>query len=476
MQSTNEKESFRFTAGEMKEIGYKVIDSIVDHYTNLDEKRVHNLKRKEELRPYFDTEIPVRGTDPLDMIDHLNQHAFSNIMHTDHPRFYSFIPAPTNYISAMADALAAGYNVFAGHWMSGSSASEIENITIDWLLKLCGFPESGGGIFVSGGSVANLMAIVTARNTKLKGGEQGAVYFSEQTHSSLTKDLRILGISKEYQRPLAVDKDLKIDIKELRKTIQEDLNSGLKPLMIVGNAGTTNTGAVDPLNELSKVAKQYDLWFHVDGAYGAASIVTDYGKNALRGMELADSLTLDPHKWWFQTFEIGCLLVRKESHLFNAFSTSAEYLEDTKSPLPSEKNYYDYGIQLTRSFRALKFYMSMKVYGLDLFRKSIKKGIEMAEYVERMLRRNPDWKIISPAQMGIVNFQYQPDGVGDEGANELSKRISEQVLQDGYALIITTKIKNRTVLRMCPIHPELTREEIDETIRRMEHFGKELVD
>ena len=459
----------------MRKLGYAAIDQIVDHFEGIRTKKVLNIKRHEELDALFEKDVPEAGTDPEEMMTFLKDHVFSNILHTDHPRFYSFIPAPSNFITVLADILASGHNVFTGHFMSSSSAAEMEMTTIGWLRKLCGFPQTGGGIFVSGGSIANVMAIITARNIKLnEGKESGVVYFSNQTHSSMVKGLRMINIQPSHYRSIKTDDNFKMDLSDLKSQISSDLKNGLKPFCLIGNAGTTNTGTVDPLVDLSAIAKENDMWFHIDGAYGAAAIVTDEGRDSLKGMESADSLTLDPHKWWFQTFEIGCLLVRDEQHLKHTFHTSAEYLWDTQFTFENEKNYYDYGMQLTRSFRALKLFLSLKVYGLNAFRLAISKGVEMARFVEETLSSSGKWEIVSSAKLGIVNFRYRTN-LGLDKSNELSKKISNRVLEDGYSMILTTSLNGITVLRMCPIHPELTKEEVKKTIIQLEKFASEEV-
>ena len=473
MSETNQ-DPFSLSAEKMRQVGYAVIDKIIDHYQTLDQKKVLNMKSNEELAPHFDEEIPQDGSDPIALIDHLDQHAFTSILHTDHPRFYSFIPCRNNFIGVMGDTLAAGFNVFAGHWMAGSSAAKIESICIDWLKQICGFQEHAGGIFVSGGSMANMMAVATARRVKLGGhSERGIIYYSDQTHSSMAKGLRVLGFGEESMRIVPTDEDLKIDITELTRLIQEDIGRGLRPFCIVGNAGTTNAGVIDPLMKMADLADKDDLWFHIDGAYGAAVAVLEEGKKMLEGMERADSLTLDPHKWWFQPFEIGCLLVKDDFYLQQTFSVNAEYLDDIKDYTVKEINYYDRGVQLTRSFRALKFYMSIKTFGLDAFKQGIQRGIDIGEYTERRLRENINWKIITPAQLGIINFQYSPKGLAPEKVNLLSKMISDKVVEDGFSMILTTKINGLTVLRMCPIHPGVTEREIDLSIEKMEVFAAE---
>lgn len=460
---------------EMRRLGYQVIDQIVDHFTNLKDKKVLNTFPHPEMSQIIKPDIPIEGQGPEKVFQHLKTDIFAHTLHSDHPRTFAFIPAASNYISVLADALAAGHNVFSGHWMSAASAAQVETVTINWLKECCGFPVQAGGIFVSGGSTANLMAVVTAKKIKIDNRKNGVVYFSRQTHSSVSKALRVLGFHQHQMRAIPVDDQFRMKIEDLIFYIQKDKSEGLEPFCIIGNAGTTNTGAVDPLAEIAETARRFNVWFHIDGAYGAAAILTEKGKKQLNGIELADSLTLDPHKWWFQPYEIGCLLVREKQHLKETFHVSAEYLVNPEDRIEKEINYYDYGIQLTRSFRALKLYTSLKVFGLDNFKKAVERGIEAAEYIEQLLRQKEGWKIVTPAQLGILNVVYQPTGGDDPTADALAKAISTKISEEGYAFILTTRLRERTVLRMCPIHPGLTKEEIQIIIDQMDTIAQSLV-
>ncbi len=460
---------------EMQAVGYQVIDTLIEHLEGMENLKIHAQKSPAELNKLLGGPIPEKGQDPLALVEQAKKDVFGNVLHVDHPRFYAFIPSPGNFMGVMADTLAKGFNVFNGHWLAGSGSAAIERITIDWLKDICKFPEKGGGLFLSGGSMANLSAIATARKIKLKDeGKRGVVYYSNQTHSSLAKGLKVLGIGEKYRRPLPTDKHLKIDIKALEKAIKRDLKKGLTPFCIVGNAGTTNAGVVDPLKKMSAIAKKYNCWFHIDGAYGAAAMLTKTGKKALRGIETADSLTLDPHKWWFQPMEMGCLLVKDSQHLKTTFQVSAEYLEDTKAKGLEEINYYDHGIQLTRSFRALKLYFSLKTFGLKAYKKAIQKGMDMADYTEKLLRQQKDWQIITPSQLGILNFVYAPKGATLAQIDTGSQAIAKKVMHDGYAMMTTTKIDGLTVLRMCPIHPGLTKKDIRKTMDKLVQFAGEV--
>jgi aromatic-L-amino-acid/L-tryptophan decarboxylase len=241
--------------------------------------------------------------------------------------------------------------------------------------------------------------------------------------------------------------------------VEADRAAGRTPFAVVANAGTTNTGAVDPLDELADLCTEEGLWFHVDGAYGASAALCPAGREALAGMGRADSLTIDPHKWLFQPYEAGAVLLREPGLLERTFSISGEYLRDT---FGGEVNFRDRGIQLTRGVRALKLWLSVEVFGLDAFRSAVAHGIALAEHAEAVLRARPGWEIVTPAQLGIVCFAHA-DGNESE--------ISAATVRDGYAAPSTTVLRGRTVLRFCTINPRTTFEEIDATIERMERFA-----
>ena len=251
----------------------------------------------------------------------------------------------------------------------------------------------------------------------------------------------------------------------LAAAVQQDRAAGKRPFCVIGSAGTTNTGAVDPLPQLRRVCDAERMWLHVDGAYGAAAVLCDDGRRALAGMDLADSLSLDPHKWLFQPFETGCLLVREGSQLGDTFRIHPSYLQDVHRHT-DEIHFTDLGIQLTRSFRALKVWLSFKVFGIAAFREAISHGFRMAELAESRLHQMPDWEVVSPAAMAVVCFRYKP------GDDELHARMVEAMLQDGFALATSTALHGRTVLRMCTINPRTTAEDISRTLERIDSLAR----
>jgi glutamate/tyrosine decarboxylase-like PLP-dependent enzyme len=452
---------------EMRDFGYRVVDLLAEHFANVQDGPVGAKADPARLISLFDSDPPENGRGPNELLAQLERDVFPNNLHVDHPRFFAFVPGPNNFVSTMADALAAGFNIFNGTWLGGSAAAAVELGIVRWLCRICGFPTAGGGLFVSGGSMANLTALVAARHSLLQDRVEGAtVYFSDQTHSSVERALRVIGFAPEQMRKLRSDENFRLSIQNARAAIGEDRAKGLRPFCVIANAGTTNTGAVDPLNELADLAVKEKLWLHIDGAFGAAAILSDRGRGLLQGLERADSISLDPHKWLFQSFECGCVLVRDAALLKSAFQIKPDYLRDVHRSL-EEFNPCDYGVQLTRSFRALKVWLSLQTFGVAAFRQAITRGFELAELAERELRARKGWEILSPAQMATVCFRF---GKSDE----LQTQLVDAMMKDGYALLTSTELRGAVSLRLCTINPRTTEEDIIETVKRLDKFAKKL--
>lgn len=466
--------ALRLSGDEMRKLGYQVIDALVEHFEELPDKPVTRNANRPALEERLREPMPEKGSDPSEVLQRVQRDVFSNMMHVDHPRFFAFIPSPSNFVSAMADALAAGFNVFSGSWLEGSGPAEIELVTIDWLRHLCGLPKTANGLFVSGGSMANLTALTVAREAKLGNDASNAVaYCSDQTHSSVDRALRLLGFAPDQIRKISSDENFRLDMTELRREVAADRAAGRVPFCVIANAGTTNCGAIDPLMELADFCEEEGMWMHTDAAYGGAAMLTEEGQILLEGLDRSDSVTLDPHKWLFQPHEIGCVLVREGWRLKNTFRVVPDYIQDVDRT-EEEVNFFDYGIQMTRGFRALKLWMSLQTFGLEAFQKAISRGIELAEFTEEVLRESGQWEIVTPAQIGLITFRYVPEGWSDEEVDALNRGLVEKMIKDRFAFISSTILGGRTVLRMCTDNPRTTEEDIRETIRRLESFGQEL--
>lgn len=452
---------------EMRKFGYAVVDLLTEHFAKVQDGPVGAKGDPSKMIPLFDQDPPETGRDPNELLAQLERDVFPNNLHVDHPRFFAFVPGPNNFVSTMADALAAGFNIFNGTWLGGSAAGAVELGVVRWLCRVCGLPKSAGGLFVSGGSMANLTGLVAARHSFLQDRLDGAmVYFSDQTHSSVERALHVIGFAREQMRRLPSDENFRLSLQKLSEAIASDRAKGLRPFCIIANAGTTNTGAIDPLNELADLAAKEKMWLHIDGAFGAAAILSERGKQMLRGLEGADSISLDPHKWLFQSFECGCVLVRDVALLKSAFQIKPDYLRDVHRNV-AEFNPADHGVQLTRSFRALKVWLSLQTFGVAAFREAIDRGFELAEIAERELRARKGWEILSPAQMATVCFRF-----GD--SDEVQTQLVDLMMRNGYALLTSTELRRVASLRLCTINPRTTKRDIIGTIDRLHQLAREL--
>jgi glutamate/tyrosine decarboxylase-like PLP-dependent enzyme len=438
---------------EMRRLGYAAIDAVVDHWSHLPNKPAMRVSSRETLESLLREPMPTVGCPPSQAIQTVLEHVFNSIGHLNHPRFFGFIPTPSNYVGVLADLLTSGFTPFCGTWLEGSGPAEIELVTLGWLKELFGFSTAAGGVFTSGGSLANLTALTAMRGPTSR--PDGVVYYSDQTHSSVERALRILGFRYDQLHRIPSDPGFRLPVEAVEEAIRIDVGASLNPLGIVANAGTTNTGAVDSLDGLADVCVRHGMWLHVDGAYGAAAMLTERGKAALRGIDRVDSLTLDPHKWLFQPYVLGCTLVRDTMRLRECFQVMPEYLRDTETHR-GEVNFCDYGPELTRPFRALKLWLSLKVFGADAFTLAIDHGIDIAEATEQMLREDSCWEVVSPASLGIVCFRYVKPHLSAEETDRLNADIAHHSAADGCCFISTTVLHSRTVLRVCTINPATT--------------------
>lgn len=412
--------------------------------------------------------IPEHGRALDDVVAEMEHEVIGYGYNADHARFLGFVPGPTSAISWLGDIIAAGYNRHAGSFANYPAGLAAEDVLLAWCADQAGFPaDTAGGLFVSGGSMANLTALAAARDAMLPedAWDRGVAYVSEQTHSSVAKGLHIIGIPREHVHAVSCDDAWRMDIDTLEDAIEADRAAGLIPFAVVGTAGSTNTGSVDPLREIARVCTENHLWMHVDGAFGASVLITRY-RDMLDGVELADSLSWDAHKWLFQTYSCGMVLVRDRANLLNTYSTHPEYLKDLQDRTDLV-NPWDLGPELTRPARGLKLWFTLQAMGSAGLAEAVEHGFALARWVEDECRKNPDIEIVSPAQMAMVNFRYAPAGLAEDELDELNLDISRRMLESGYAGVFTTELAGKKVLRVCAIHPEAKEEDMRGTVQRL---------
>jgi len=459
---------------EMRAMGYRVVDLVVEHFAGLHDAPVHGVETRAALEARLREPAPEHGLGWRAALERAATEVLGTMSHNDHPRFFAYVPGPGNFVGAMADALAAGFNPFNGAWVTASGPAQAELVTVDWLRAACGLPEGGGGAFVSGGSMANLTALAVARDRRFGRGDfsRAVIYAGDQVHSSVARGARVLGFAPERLRILPSDGEFRMDAGALERAMDEDARAGRVPFAVVASAGTTNTGAVDPLPEIARICRRAGAWLHVDGAYGAAAALTGRGRALLGGLGEADSLSMDPHKWLFQPYECAVVLVRDARALRDTFREVPEYLRD--SDLSAEEvNFRDWGVQLTRGFRALKLWLSIQTFGMAAFRTAIDWGIHLAEVAGEELRQSSEWDVLTPAQLGIITFRHRPAGVdGDAALDAHQRAITADVTRSGWALLSTTELRGRAALRLCTINPRTTEDDVRETIRRLREAGR----
>lgn len=474
----------------MRQWGNAALEMVIRHRQTLPNKAVLTLPDKSAVRARLRRPIP-QAPQAWDAIwQALGQDIFQNMAHTDHPRFFPYVPGPGNFIGALAAFLAAGFNTFSGTWLEAAGPTEVELATLDWLKGFFGWPATARGAFVSGGSTANWTALAAAREHFLRDdsddlpslrdwrrGEQMrrlTVYYSDQTHHSVDRSLRLLGFLDSQLRRIPSTDRYQIDLGALREAIDQDRAAGYRPAIVVGNAGTTNTAAIDPLSSLADIRDAEGMWLHVDAAYGGAAALCEELRPLLNGVQRADSLTIDPHKWLFQPYEMGCVLARDGESLRRAFHDAAEYIEDELGR-DDEINLQDYSHQQTRSFRALSLWLSVQVFGLEAFQAAIRHGVRAAQQAEALARASAHLRVVSAAQLGVLTFRYVADGWSGSALDALNKAIVARLQAERYAMVHTTVLKGIKVIRLCLINPRTTPDDIVQTLMHIERIGAEIV-
>ena len=466
----NQEEQMRQLNSLQKRL-YEAIDS----HKYIKDKPIFISPTEEEIKELEKIGIPEEGRDALQVEEELMKYVFRTQALLQHPRFFSFVASAVSPYSIAGSILTDIYNPNAGSYTLSPCANIIEEKMCAWLASYAGYPEKTcGGIFLSGGSISNMSAIIAARTNKLDEFDipKGVAYFSDQTHSSIKKDLRMLGFRKDQIVILKSDKDFKLDVNELEKAIIKDKKEGRIPFLVIGNLGTTNTGTIDPLSDIADIAEKYNLWFHVDGAYGASSLISQIYRNLSKGIERSDSLTWDTHKWLMQTYSCSTLLVRNKQTLIDAFVEHPEYLEDISST--DHVDGWDIGPEMSRPQRAIKLWFTVQATGTRILEDIIDYSFYNAKMVQNELEKRDNWEIISKPCCGAINFRYAPKGLSPNELNELNLSITKEINNSGYAYIVTTTLNDMKTIRMCMINANSTAEDIITTVEKLDDIAKQL--
>ncbi|MFF7726821.1 pyridoxal-dependent decarboxylase [Streptomyces sp. NPDC008001] len=467
-RAEDELPPLRMDERRMREAGRHAVELVIDRMTSPGSRPPCHVPSPGALRAALDEPLPEHGTRDLPgLLDHVTERALAEATRLDHPRCFAFVPSTGNFPAVLADALASAYLSVPGAWLVGAGPTQIELTTLRWLKTFLGLPDGHGGLFVSGGSMANLTCLAVARDHRLDGRPQphARLYCSSQAHPSVAQAAHLLGLAREQLTVLPPDDDLRLDAGALAERIGRDRRAGLRPFAVVATLGTTGTGAVDPLDRVADVCREEDLWLHVDGAHGAAVAGTSRGRRLRNALGRADSLTVDPHKWLFQPYEIGCVLLRRPELLPETFGVRRHaldqgYLQSAHPAAPEgeEVSLSDYGPQQSRGLRALKLWLSLKTFGAGAFRQAVEQGAALAEYAAGLVEAHPELELVTPPSLAILTFRYRPrDAPAAWDADAAQAHISRRVCADGGAVLLTTTVRGATVLRMCTINPTSTR-------------------
>jgi aromatic-L-amino-acid decarboxylase len=446
----------------------------LDDFATLPDRPFGQAASRPELETLLREPPPALGQSLEEVFQQFQEKIAPFAFRPQHPRFLAFIPGAPTFVSVLGDWLCAASNYFCGVWLEAAAPAQVEILVLDWFKEFLGYPAEARGILTSGGSEANLLALVVARETlPWTIRDQAMLYVSGQRHWSIDRAARIMGLHPEQIRPLPFDAQGRLAVDALHQAMTDDRKAGRHPWAVVANAGATNTGAVDPLADLADYCRSHHLWLHVDAAYGWAAVLDNEGKKILQGIDLADSITLDPHKWFAQTFDVGCVLIRTGPLLPAAFTLRPEYMQDV-IPAENEINFADHGLALTRRFRALKIWFSLKVLGLDWFRQLVQHCCQLAHLAQRLLEETGLFEIFSPAQLSIVCFRYVPSPLPDANPdlNRLNLALCEKLRLTGRAFLSTTLLADRVALRMCFVNWRTTPQDVADIVHLLVQLAK----
>ena len=457
----------------MRELGTAAMELLIERIDGLGEANAWDGEFRQVLQDNLALAPPEDGRPAEEVLRQVAQDVLPFAARLDHPRFFGFVPSSPTWPGVVADFLAAGFNINSCTWLVSSGTGQLELIVVDWVRGWLGYPDTAGGLLTSGGSAASVEALVAAREAAGH-PERPAVYMSDQSHGALKRAALIAGVRREHIRLVPSDDDFRMDLAELRRLVAEDRGNGLVPLAVCANAGTSSTGAVDSLPDMADWCAGEGIWLHVDAAYGGFSLVTEEGRERLAGIDRADSVGLDAHKWFFQPYEAGVLMVRNAEHLKGAFAIGNDVLQDTVWGA-NHPNFADRGLQLSRAARALKIWMSVQTFGMAAFRAAVQSGLDLARRAEAYVESSPTLESLAPVSLGIVCFRVNPGGCDEDTLEALNRKVLTRVFWDELAFFSSTSLQGVFSLRLCIINHTTTWEDVCKTLDLVVRLGEEAV-
>lgn len=463
-----------------KALMHKMVDDAFDYVKDVRTRKIWQ-DIPQDVISSFETPLPHLPSDAETVYDAFTKTILPYPMGNNHPRFWAWYMGAGTISGVMGDFWASVMNPNLGG--GNHAAHKVEEQVINWIKEIMQFPKSASGILVSGGSMANFTGLAVARNIKAgfdireKGlqdiAEKMVVYGSTEVHSCNQKACELLGLGSSYLKKIPVNSDFTINTTALKKQIKHDRENGLKPICVIATSGTVNTGAIDDLNTIADICKQENLWFHVDGAIGAIAMISDKVKPQLQGIEKADSVALDLHKWLHMPFEAGCVLIKDQEGHKNTFSLIPEYLAKNTRGLASGDHWFsEYGLQLSRRFRALKVWMSIKEHGSDRFGRMISRNVDQAHYLGNLINDNKSLELMAPIGLDIVCFRFNPGNKNTEALNELNKEIKLQIEEKAIAIPGYTTLNGNYCIRVAISNHRVMNHDFDDFIESVIKIGE----
>jgi len=475
-------DEFDLPADEVRRLGYLAADAVAEHRRHLTDRPVFG--KIGSLASHFDGPLPESGLPIEEVMAFVREHVLPHPFGNSHPRFFAFINATADPVGTVADYLASAMN--PNCWGGDHAAIHVERQVVRWLAEAVGLPGEAEGILTSGGSMANFTALGAARRAMapavredgMAGVPRIVVYASDQAHNCIDKAVDLLGIGMKQLRKIPTDEHFRIRVERLRAAIEADRAAGLLPAIVVGNAGTVNTGAIDPLEELAGLCAKESLWFHVDGAYGGMATISPALRPLFRGIERAHSVATDPHKWLYVPYEAGATLVREPGRLADAFRRPADYLvHDKDSPVNGPVSFNERGPELSRSFKALKVWMGLKRHGRMGYARAIEHDVEMARFLAETLTGRPDFELLAEPVLSIVNFRYRPAGgsLDEPSLDRLNQRIVNRLVGSGAFFLAPTILKGRASMRVAIVNFRTTEADLLALVDDAARVGQEIL-
>ena len=455
---------------------------VLNQFSKVEDLNGYHDHSQKEVESWFNEILPEKGMGYDELLKQVEEKVLKTATGNLGPHMYAYVMSGGNQMAIVAEKLASTINQNQTKWHLAPSLNEIEKRVIRWTAELLDFPEDSGGVLVSGGSAANLTGLTVARNiffekegirkNGLFGQRPFVVYASNEVHSCVDKSVELLGIGTGHLRKIATDDHFKIRLDLLEQQIKEDLVKGLQPFCLIGNAGTVNTGAIDDLNALADLAEKYGLWYHIDGAYGALARILDSLKGEYQGMERADSIALDFHKWLYVPFEAGCTLVRSWDKLKRTYFKKAAYLDTELANDGNRLEYNEHYFQLSRNSKAFKVWMTLKAYGMKRIKAMIQKDIDLAHYLDELVNASGDFELVAKSKLAVSCFRYIGKMTNVDEITEFNRRLMPKLEKDGRVFIMGTSLKGKYAIRACFINHRKTKETTSyllEVIREVAH-------